>query len=186
LAYGKSPYGTYINKDFLCCNYKNKEFSYKIENKDSKQLYTDIYNLVANKLGVFSKLEKTKKRLLFQDIESKLKESRVDWLKIRKKNTKDLLIEQYVIRMKKKYFLSIKQTKNLLSRIFISIIFKVILPKCIKYNNNMINNIEGIKFQRGKIIFHKELYNNISNGFDPHIIMDKKIMSDNWDKYLKK
>ena len=22
LAYGKSPYGTYITKNFLCCNYK--------------------------------------------------------------------------------------------------------------------------------------------------------------------
>ena len=33
LAYGKTPYGTYISKDFLCCSYKKKEFSYKIEKK---------------------------------------------------------------------------------------------------------------------------------------------------------
>ena len=33
LAYGKAPYGTYISKDFLCCGYKKKEFSYKIEKK---------------------------------------------------------------------------------------------------------------------------------------------------------
>ena len=31
LAYGRSPYGTYITKNFMCCNYKGKEFSYKIE-----------------------------------------------------------------------------------------------------------------------------------------------------------
>ena len=49
LAYGKTPYGTYINKDFLCCNYKNKEFSYKIEKKDPKTLYNDIYSLLGNK-----------------------------------------------------------------------------------------------------------------------------------------
>jgi hypothetical protein len=36
LAYGKPPYGTYISKGFLCCSFKNKEFSYKIERKDCK------------------------------------------------------------------------------------------------------------------------------------------------------
>ena len=36
LSYGKTPYGTYITKDFLCCNYKEKEFSYKIEKNNQK------------------------------------------------------------------------------------------------------------------------------------------------------
>ena len=31
LSYGISPYGTYFSKDYLCCNYKKKEFSYKIK-----------------------------------------------------------------------------------------------------------------------------------------------------------
>ena len=52
LAYGKTPYGTYINKNFLCCSYKNKEFSYKIERKDSYQLYNDIYNLLTNLISL--------------------------------------------------------------------------------------------------------------------------------------
>ena len=34
LAYGKSPYGTYISKGSLTCKYKDKEFIYKIEKKD--------------------------------------------------------------------------------------------------------------------------------------------------------
>ena len=54
LAYGKTPYGTYINKNFLCCNYKNKEFSYKIEKKNADQLYNDVFNLLAKKLGLLS------------------------------------------------------------------------------------------------------------------------------------
>ena len=48
LAYGKTPYGSYISKDFLSCNYTNKEFSYKIERKDPHILYTEIYNLLVN------------------------------------------------------------------------------------------------------------------------------------------
>ena len=36
LAYGKTPYGAYFNKDFLCCSFKGKEFSYKLDFKKSK------------------------------------------------------------------------------------------------------------------------------------------------------
>ena len=38
LAYGKTSYGIYISKNFICCNQKRKEFSYKIENKEVKRL----------------------------------------------------------------------------------------------------------------------------------------------------
>jgi len=27
LAYGKTPYGTYISNNFLCCGYKDKKFT---------------------------------------------------------------------------------------------------------------------------------------------------------------
>ena len=48
LAYGKSPYGTYISKGSLTCKYKDKEFIYKLEKKDPKILYTEIYLLLTN------------------------------------------------------------------------------------------------------------------------------------------
>ena len=115
LAYGKTPYGTYISKGFLCCNYKDKEFSYKIEQKDSEQLYNDIYLLLAKKLGLLSHQDKLNKKIDFQNIEDEIKEGRKNWNSIKKKNSKDLLIENYVITMKNKYFLSMKQSKYLLS-----------------------------------------------------------------------
>ena len=124
LAYGKTPYGTYINKDFLCCGYKDKEFSYKIEKIEPKKIYTDIYKLLTNKLGILSQKEKIKKRISFYQAEDRIKQSRQSWSDIRKKNIKDLLIERYVIDMKKKYLLTIKQSKYLLSVIFIAIVFK--------------------------------------------------------------
>jgi hypothetical protein len=36
LAYGKSPYGTYISKDFLCCGYKKKSLVTKLRKKTQK------------------------------------------------------------------------------------------------------------------------------------------------------
>lgn len=183
LAYGKTPYGTYISKDFLCCNYKDKEFSYKIEKKKSIQLYNDIYSLLSKKLGLLSPRDKMKKKIDFYNIEEEIKESRKNWTSIRKKNIKDLLIENYVIDMKNKFSLTIKQSKYLLSVIFIAMIFKVITVKDIKYENGKIEHIEGIDIEKKKINLRRDIY-NIDSTINRCIIIDSNLMSDNWNKYI--
>ena len=183
LAYGKTPYGTYISKNFLCCSYKNKEFSYKIERKDPQELCTDVYHLLTKKLGILSHKEKIKKRSDFHKTESRIKEFRQTWGKIRKKNIKDLFVEMYVIDMKNKHSLTIKQAKYLLSVIFIAIVFKVITPKDIEYENGKIQHIDGIEFTKEKIIIKRNIY-NIDVNFSTEVLDDKKIMAENWEKYL--
>ena len=183
LAYGKTPYGTYINKNFLCCNYKNKEFSYKIEKKDPEQLYNDVYNLLAKKLGLLSVTDKLNKKIDFNNIEEDLKNTRKSWNNIRKKNIKDLLIENYVINMKNKYKLSVIQSRKLISTIFIGLIFKVFLVKDINYNNGVIESIDGITFEDNKVILERNIY-DIENDYRKYILIDKTFMSDNWEKYL--
>lgn len=184
LAYGKAPYGTYISKDFLCCNYKKKEFNYKIENKEASKMYDEVYSLLTKKLGLLSQKEKVKKRKAFIDAEESIKESRKNWSDIRKKNTKELLIELYVTRMKNKHSLSIKQARYLLSIIMISLIFKVIVAEDIDYRDGSIHHIEGIDFTKNHIFIERDLY-KFEVSFAPHIVLDKKLMSDNWEKYLK-
>jgi hypothetical protein len=184
LAYGKSPYGSYISKGFLCCSYKKKDFSYKIEKKNPKQMYEDIYNLLTNKLGLLSQQDKIKKRKIFKDVEKSLNDCRKNWNDIRKKNVKELLIELYVTRMKDKHSLTIKQARHLLSVIYIGLVFKVITCKDIDYSEGQINNIEGITFTKRKINIEKNLY-NLDVNFTTNIIFDKKLMSDNWEKYIK-
>lgn len=183
LAYGKTPYGTYINKNFLCCSYKNKEFSYKIERKNPEDLYNDICKLLTKKLGILSTKEKIKKRIDFHKNIEKIKEFRQDWVNIRKKNIKDLLIERYVIDMKNKHLLTIKQSKYLLSIIFVAIIFKAITSKDIEFSNGKITNINGFDFDNKKIHIKQNIY-DIDINFSPEILVDKKVMSDNWEKYL--
>ena len=183
LAYGKTPYGTYINKDFLCCNYKDKEFSYKIEKKDPETLYNDIYSLLGKKLGILSIRDKTNRQIDFQNIENELKECRKNWSNIRKKNIKDLLIERYVLNMKNEHSLSYKQAQTLLSTIFIGLVFKVISVKDIKYIDGSITEIEGITFSNKEFKFEKNIYGNDIE-FRKCILLDKNSMSDNWDKFL--
>ena len=184
LAYGKTPYGTYISKDFLCCKYKKKDFSYKIERKDPKILYEEVYNLLANKLGLLSNTEKIKKKKMINELETNLRQSGKNWVDIKKKNTKETLIELYVAKMKNKYSLSITQSRYLLSIIFVAMVFKVISNKDIEYENGVIHNIKGIDFIKKQIIVEKDLY-NLEVSFAPDIVLDKNLMSDSWEKYLK-
>jgi len=184
LAYGKAPYGTYISKDFICCSYKKKEFSYRIEKKDVKTIYIEVYNLLTRKLGILSQREKVKKRKAFTDLEETIKESRKSWSDIKKKNMKELLIELYVTRMKIKHSLSIKQARYLLSVIMLALAFKVITGDDIEYVNEHIVHIDGIDFTNKQVIVERDLY-NLEVSFAHHIVLDKKLMSDNWDKYLK-
>lgn len=183
LAYGKTPYGTYINKNFLCCSYKNKEFSYKIERKNSDELYNDIYNLLTNKLGILSQKEKLKKRVDFHKTEDRIKECRQEWCNIRKKNIKDLLVEKYVVDMKNKHNLTLKEAKYLLSVLFVSIVFKIITPDDIHYSNNKIQHIDGIEFLNKKIIMNKSI-DNIDIDINQENEDSVKIMAENWDKFL--
>jgi hypothetical protein len=183
LSYGKTPYGTYINKEYLCCGYKDKEFSYKIERKDAEEVYNDVYCLLNQKLGILSYKEKTKKRLEFNKIEEEVQENNKEWGDIKKKNIKDLLIELYVIDMKKQYNLTSKQSQYLLSIIFIAMIFKVITNKDICYSDGKINKINGIDFSDKKIILKRNMY-NINSACAPEIILDQKLISENWGKYV--
>lgn len=184
LSYGKTPYGTYISKDFICCGYKDKDFSYKIERKDPKQVYEEVYLLFNQRLGILSSKEKIKRKLDFNKMEEDIQETNKKWSDIKKKNIKDLLIEMYVIKMQEKHFLSIKQTRYLLSLIFIAMVFKVITAKDIHYKDGEIQSIDGIRFYHKKFSFDKNIY-DIEKGFSPEIILEQNLMSKNWEKYLE-
>ena len=183
LAYGKTPYGTYITKNFLCCNYKGKDFSYKIDNKKSAEtIYNDIYNILYKKFGLLSENEKLRKRENFDKKEKEIKSLNNSWQMIKKKNIKNIIIENYVLNMKKKYSLDNKKTKQLLSIIIIGLILKTINSNDIEYKNNKIINIKGIHFETNSIILDNDIYNfSLNNSAD---IIEKKIMSENWDKFI--
>lgn len=184
LAYGKTPYGSYISKDFLCCGYKDKDFSYKIERKDPKQVHDEVYHLFHLRLGILSSKERNKKKLDFNKMEEDIQDDKKKWSDIKKKNIKDLLVEMYVIKMQKKYTLNIKQARYLLSLIFIAMVFKVITSKDIHYNDGEIQSIDGISFSQHKFKLDRKIY-NIDNGFSPEIVLEQNLMSKNWEKYLE-
>jgi hypothetical protein len=86
LAYGITPSGTYINKDFLMCNYKDKEFTYKIQNKNSKEIYDELFNIFKSKLCLVSRDEIINKKKIIEDKYSNHLYEYVYWSDIKKKN----------------------------------------------------------------------------------------------------
>ena len=184
LAYGKTPYGTYISKDFLCCSYQKKDFTYKIERKDAKHVYDEVHNLLVTKLGLFSPQERVRQKKVFDEYEDSMKFSRDSWSSIRKKSIKELLIELFVARMKKKHALTLKQSRHLLSVIFMAMVFKVITSDDIEYKEGLVQSINGIEFSQGKVVIIPNLY-DINLNFASKPIINKNLMSDNWTKYLK-
>lgn len=187
LAYGKAPYGTFISKDFLCCGYKNKEFSYKIERGDPKIIYSDLYVLLNEKAGILSQKEKQQKKILFVELEKNIKKSREDWSAIRKKNIRNILYGKYVIDMKNKFNLNFKQAKELLAVILISITFKTIIPKDIKYEDGKIVDIQGIDFEEGRVIYKRKICGSGT------VLSRKKVekkenkgksLVEDWEKYV--
>ena len=185
LAYGRSPYGTYIKKGFLCCNYKNKEFSYKIQkDKDSQQVYNEVYDLLHNKYGLLSNIDIQNKKKYFELInQDEQDEQKNNWNSIKKKNIKNILIENFIIEKKSKYNLILKKCKILLSIIIIGFLFKTLSSENIRYEDGRIKDIDMFKFEQNDIIINTAIYD--FEEINTEIVFDKcKKMSDNWNKYL--
>lgn len=181
LAYGVTPYGTYIVKDFLTCNFKDREFVYKIQEKDSKELFNDITSIFRNKLSLMSREEIIRRKNdLYNDDNFNLSE---DWISIKKKNIKEVMIEKYVMDMKKTYNLSMKQCNYLLSIIFLSFVFKVFGTSDVFIKEGKIVSIKGLEYSEGKILLKKNIL-NIQVNISPEIVISKKLMSDEWDRFL--
>jgi len=184
LAYGKTPHGAYISKDFLCCSHRHSDFSYKIERKDARQVYDEVYNLLTVKLGLFSQRERVKRRKAWSLLEESLRDSRKDWNSIRRKNVKELLIEMYVIRMKAKHHLSLKQARYLLSTICMAMVFRGITANDIHYEEGAIQTIDGIDFKKRKVIINRDLH-KFETSLSVAETSEKKVMLENWTKYLR-
>lgn len=187
LSKGITPYGVFITKDFLCCNFKGKEFSYKIDvTKNSEILFNEVMNVLKNKFGLLSIQEKVEKRKVFDNIKESMKTNKLSWTTIRKKNIKENIIEKYILDKKEKYNLSNKQIKYLNSIILSAINFKYLSNNEIVYEDNIIKEIKGITFDNEVIYISKNIFESEDNNSEPKLIKEEtnKIIK-SWFKFIK-
>ena len=180
LAHGISPYSTYINRDVIMCNYKDREFAYKIQRKPTDTLYNEIFDLFKKKLGLLSPSEILSNRndMNYDDVVCN------DWSLIKKKNIRETLVERYVIEMKNKFALTIQQAKYLNDIIFLSLVLRVLVPSDIIIKNGMIESVNGVHFETGKITFDYNIYDIQLSCQQPEFIIEENLMAANWYKFL--
>ena len=156
LSYGKCPYGSYISKNFMCCNFRGKEFSYSIDiDKDPQIIYQELYNLLHNKLGFSSNQQRLDQLKNIEDIENDWKNKK--WNNIKKKNIRDIVIDNYIILHRQKYNLDHINTFRLKNIILTGLLFKTISSKDIDYSEGIIHKIEGIDFSENQLIIDSNI-----------------------------
>jgi hypothetical protein len=184
LAVNKMPAGVYLARSMLY--FKNKSSNFiKLEDdvNNGKHNHDIIYTFLHDMVGIMSPEQKIKTQLDFETIESDQKENRNNWSDIKKKTTKDLLIELYAIEMKNTHNLSLSQAKYLVSVISMAIMFKSLSANDIIIEKGRIKSINQIKFSNRKMNLDFELYNNEENINYTNSKFKKTLIS-LWEKYL--
>lgn len=159
LAFGITPQGTYISKNYLISNMKNKEFVYKINRDiDSETIFFDVYTLLSEKFGLKSLAEIEEYK---NSIESEMTFS--SWNSIKKKSIRDSIIMNYVNAKSEEYSFSTQTSKKLLNTINLGLMLKFITIKNIDYENGVITHIKGFKFATNSFNFDKSIEQTTSN-----------------------
>ena len=183
LATGKTPNGVYIYKGSLRLKGKPADSVTFAESDDCRQTFDNIYQFLSTVCGILSPDDKIKQRREFDSMEQ---ENKSNWIDIKRKKIKDLMIESFAVKMKQKYSLSMKQTRCLISTICMGLLFKSISSSNIILEKGSIKNIDGINFGEKQIFFELELYNTDIDEDNETSIHEtqRKYMIDNWVKYL--
>jgi len=147
LAYGVCPYGSYIdtNTMSIISRLKGKQFNFVFVNQDPQYIYITLTELFSSKLNLYSKVEFLHQRAEFNTF---LNLSYNAWKDIKKTNIKNILLQNFILRLKKQYHFTISQSKKILSIVNMAFLFKLITPTDIVYDSEkcVITDICGLDF----------------------------------------
>lgn len=179
LSYGNCYQGSYLSKGFLCSNVKGREFVYKFIDKEPEKIYFDISKLLKDKLNIMSKNDRKILITEFEEVEKNLKNLKnTEWNDIKKKSTKDILFQNFLIDAKKKYELRDSQLKCLYNSINLGLMLKSIKNTDIIYKNGEIQEIKGFVFSKGKYRIDVDIY----SGLDDEV---SKVIEKKEEKFLR-
>lgn len=181
LSNGKCPKSIYISNSTIYCTGKKNGFSFFIpkEVNDYKEFFIHLKESLSENTSICSSIDIDIKK-------KKIKESKREvtntslWSDIKKKNTKDMYILEYVIRMKKKYNTEWCIARQLYSLVQIAFIYKTHSSKDIVFNNKKIEKIHGIEFDGKKFINIRP----ISDSILTEDVEEQKYLYHYWNKYI--
>ena len=178
LSYGNCYQGSYINNGFLCSNSKGKEFIYKFIDKEPDRIHQDVIKLFKEKLNIMSRNDR---KILIDEIEEVEKNLKciknTDWIDIKKKSLKDILLQNFLIKTKKIYELTDYQLKKIYNSINLGLMLKSIKNTDIIYDNGEIKEIKGIVFHTGKYLIDIDIYSGLDDEISKSIEKkDRKLL----------
>lgn len=162
LAYGIVYGGAYIMKGVMCCKVKGKEFVYKFNDKEPERVFADVTRLLREKLNIMSRNERKAMIDELVEVEQSMNQMKnMEWSDIKKKSMKDILFQNFLIKMKYQYELRDSQMKKLYSTINLALMLKSIKNADIQYRNGEIQEIRGFHFSRGKYRVDLDVYSGL-------------------------
>lgn len=172
-SYGRAPYGVYFTKGFMCCGFRGKEFSYKVDqNKPTPELFQEVKSILQTKLGIQSREDRQLQREKFDKSAAQLSLAECnDWNDVKRKEVRGLLLERFIL--DKCHGQTRSQTKKALATLMLSLQLKIISADNIILENGIILDIESWETLRESSIQEWDFDSkrkNESNG-------KKKIMS---------
>lgn len=194
LASGKSTKGIYIINGTIQTSNKRSGFSYSIMDKAPEVIVRELHYLLTNIAGICSKKDINKKKQVVKDIEDELAEyEKYKWTSIKRKNIKNMLILNYVIKMNKKYGLTWDDTIMLYKTILNAFEFKTHTSKDVIYTNGSIVGINDIVYDKTRktMVNTRELpsnsnKNNQKESSDEYFVENLfENYINNWIKHIK-
>ena len=200
LALGKYPKCIYFSNYTIFSTVKKVQVSYSIPiNRPEKEVAHEIYLFLLENTSLSSMDDNIKKKEMIA-LRKKNFVMSEKWSMIKKKNVKELIMINYVLREKRERKLSWDKAFELLSLIKLGFIYRLQASKDVEYSNGEIQSIKGIVFntQLGCFENHKlkkrfdrydregQLEGSNEGGVDEEKSDEdgRKFLSDQWERYI--
>jgi len=153
LAHGKPPHGVFFSRQtYLNCKFRGRMFSVNIVERDARDLFEDVVNLLRNRAGVMPVSDRV--AASGHDAGSAVS-LRDNWSEIRKKTVRTQLFELFVLDSQREHGLSWEQAVRFLSLIQLYLVCKIITTKDVTYRGGRITSVDGISLFRGGFRFDR-------------------------------
>ena len=143
---------------------KGKEFVYKFIDKEPGRIYTDVSRILKEKLNILSKNDRKVMLNEFEEVERSIQQvKQSDWNDIKKKSLKDILFQNFLIRMKQSHELRDVQVRCVYNAINLGLMLKSIKTTDVVYEDCEIKEIKGFHFSKGKYRIDMDIYSGLED-----------------------
>lgn len=195
LSIGKIIKGIHVSNGHIATTNKKKGFTYYFVKKTSDDLINELIPILISNCNTCPD-KNVKIKSIVEKIKKENEETKLGkWSKIRRKNIKVALLQEYLSDLQKNNNISWSECSYVYN-ILNNNINSHIMTKIVNLENGKITNIKGLELIDGKLIFENDFYTNIKE--EKKIEEDEENINDEiefiadqkletlWDSYIKR